>query len=185
MSISRPLVAFALILGSAGCAPTEVRPRPDSTPHSSAGGPSTKGGVELEVDVPATAFEKDGKVTISVWNPKQLALLESSSDCSVSSDRSGKEETHCPNGETYEKPSPEVFEVKASELASTIHLHASSLGVGDRYRVSIGGRANDGCNQTGGEQSGEAAATITVRDLQLATTDMACVPAKGREVPES
>lgn len=185
---SNTVALVALSVGLAACAGQET-PRPDVAPDSTdrgvgcrmppagdAGHKTASGRVKLEVEIPQSFFLKGQDVSVTVWNEAQMALREKSGSCSVSMDRSGKETTTCPPGITYVKPTPETFKVAYSELGSKVVLDVSSLAVGERFDVNIGGAASDGCNHTGAGSRGVAAQKIQLADLSYATTEMYCEP---------
>ena len=158
---SHTLRASLLALGSlAACA---------STPAPAPGVAATA--VHVSLTVAADAFAPDSEIRVTIWNEAQLALRARAGGCVVSFD--GKTETMtCPPGVTS---TPEQFTFKASDLAQPLQLDAASLRPGERYEISIGGRASDGCNHTGGTTRGVVAGdTIAVAHIGLATTEKAC-----------
>lgn len=173
----------SLSLGLAACAGQETPPRDitaeppsavDTAAEQTPGAP-VAARVKLEVEIPKAHFLKDTDVTVTVWNARELALRERSGSCTVSMDRSGTETTTCPPGVTYTKPAPETFKVAYSELGSKVVLDVTSLAIGERYEVSIGGAASDGCNHTGAGSHGVAEEKIEIGELSYASTEMACI----------
>lgn len=157
------LASLVAITSLAGCASTPA-PAPKVTAAP----------VHVTITVAADAFASDSEVRVAVWNEAQLAARARSGACVVGYD--GKTETiSCPPGVTYTPSTPEELTFKAGDLAHPLQFDAASLRAGEHYEISIGGRASDGCNHTGGSTVGVAGDTIAIADLVLATTDMACV----------
>ncbi|MCE9571812.1 MAG: hypothetical protein K8W52_01520 [Deltaproteobacteria bacterium] len=131
--------------------------------------------VHVTIAVAADAFAADSEIRVAVWNEAQLALRAHAGECVVSFD--GKTQTTiCPPGVTYTPATPEEFTFKAADLAHPLRFEAASIKPGERYEISIGGRASDQCNHTGGSTRGVVAGdTIAIANLALATTDMACI----------
>ncbi|MFO0619068.1 MAG: hypothetical protein U0414_41145 [Polyangiaceae bacterium] len=183
--LSKAVALVALTVGLAACATVETpRADPPARAGDSAlppaapiepGAPSPESRVKLEVEIPKSYFLKDQDVTVTIWNARELALRERFSRCYVSFDRSGKETMTCPPGVVYEEPKPETFKVTYAELGSSVILDVKSLALGERYDVSIGGSASDGCNHTAAGAQGVAVQKIVLRDLSFSTTEMACV----------
>lgn len=178
------LALSVLSFGAAACAGQET-PRPDISADSEGDGArpvdhaghkakAGSGGVKLEVEIPPSYFLKGQDVSVTVWNEAQMALRERLGSCSVSMDASGKETTTCPPGITFVMPTPETFKVAYSELGSKVVLDVTSLAIGERFDVNIGGAAADGCNHTGAGSRGVAAQKIQLTDLSYATTEMYC-----------
>ena len=166
------IVAPVLASGLVGC----DQPHAPAAADPKAATPTAKTPVHVVIDLPRASFA-DGDVTISVWSQAELARRDRMSGCVVSWD--GKtEQTICPAGVTFEASKPETFTFSAAELAHPVAFDATTIALGERYEISIGGRASDGCNSIGGDARGVlSSTTLALKDLQLAQTDMACVPA--------
>lgn len=133
------------------------------------------GGVKVEIDVPRGMFRQGKDVVVNVWNEKQMRILESNAGCVASMDASGTEKILCPQGVTYEKPTPETFTLAYDALASKVVLDVKSVAVGERYDIGIGGTAADGCNNTAAGVHGVATPTIELNNVSFHSTLLACV----------
>ena len=162
--MARSLAALALILAplATGCA----------APGASAA-VATKP-VQFRVALPATEFAP-GDVQVSVWSAAELDREARSAGCVVGWD--GAHETvSCPPGVRYERAAPEQFTFTTAQLAAGVVVAATSVHPGERYQLSIGGRAADGCNHAVAEARGVAdGGEVTLAGLSVMTTEMACV----------
>ena len=142
------------------------------TPPGASGGQ----GVTFSVEVDAKAFSDQRPLKVQVWDAEQLAIQAQTGNCTVSFDaRTGQETVSCPPGVTYRKATPEEFTVTRAQLAKGLTVHSTTVKVGQRYRVSVGGLAADNCNTAGASAEGVASApVVALKDLQVAQTMMAC-----------
>jgi hypothetical protein len=162
------LVAIGAMLVASGC----------GTILNTQGSPHEGGGqaVTFNITADAEAFSDRQPITVSVWDAEQLAIAESTANCSVSMSAGGQESVSCPPGVTYRKATPETFSFTRAELAKGLTVVSRTVTVGERYRVAVGGKASDNCNSAGANAEGVAAgATTRLANLGVAQTMMACV----------
>jgi hypothetical protein len=136
--------ALATTLLLVGCTPVGVAgtPLPNGVLGTATGKPVT-----FKLNVDANAFSNKRQITVSIYDAEQLAIMETSGNCSVSHDvATGQDTTTCPPGVTYRKPEPEIVITDKAELAKGLTLVSKSVTVGERYRVSVSGMATDDCN---------------------------------------
>jgi hypothetical protein len=144
--------------------------------QSTVPGGMAAGFVTFKATAPADAFSDREPLTVTIWDSEQLAIAESTANCTASSSGDGQTQISCPPGVTYRKPTPETQTVTRAQLAQGLTIASKTVAVGERYRFSIGGKAADDCNSAGATAEGTArAAEVTLSDLQVAQTLMACV----------
>lgn len=131
--------------------------------------------VRFAMSLDARAFLPGSTVDVEVWNAAALAARAHSGDCMIGHSAAG-EEIICPPGVTYQPPpEPERIRFTVDELAHGFAIAALSIGRGEAYEISIGGRAADGCNHAGANARGVADRDeITLTDLDVYSTTMAC-----------
>lgn len=187
LNIASTVSVLSLALGLAACAGqdtpiSDVHAELVDTDEQASPEPAERdvarqasGGVKVEITVPRGMFRQGKDVNVSVWNEKQMALLERNAGCVASMDASGVEKILCPTGVTYEKPTPESFTLTYDELASKVVLDLKSVAVGERYDIGIGGTAADGCNHTAAGVRGVATPMIELKDVSFSSTMLACL----------
>jgi hypothetical protein len=170
-SLLRPAVVLAAgVLVAQGCG------APGATPNGTANVPGSGTPVTFAITAPASAFSDREPITVSVWDSAQLAIAEQTAGCTVSKGVNGQETVNCPAGVTYRKPTPETRQITRAELAAGVSFASQTVTVGERYRVTLGGKAADDCNTAGAFVEGVAnAATTRLENLDVAQTLMACV----------
>lgn len=167
LSSSAILTALVLSTTTFGCARSPV---PAAT-----GQP-----VRFALTVDATGFASGAEIAVDVWNRASLAARERQSSCVASSDGTGTR-VECPPGvDPAATVTPERFTFTADELASGFTIAALSLKLGEPFEISIAGPASDGCNHAMASARGTVTSLdMTLAELALAQTTMACAPAAG------
>ena len=160
----RPLAAVALAALAASACTDHLAPAAHATTP-----------VRFALSVDARAFLPGSTVEVAVWNQAALAARERSGDCIIGHSAEG-EQIVCPPGVRYvPPPEPERFSFTVDELAHGFAIAALSIGRGEAYEISIGGRASDGCNHAGATARGVADRDeIALADLDVFSTTMAC-----------
>lgn len=163
---------FALLLPLllAACSSAGLPTGPSPTPAGPAGP------VSFTVKASSQAFSDKQPIKLMVWDAEQLAIADKTANCSVSMSADGKESTSCPPGVTYQKPTPEELTITKAQLDAGFKFTSKTVTTGERYRVSVGGRASDDCNSAGGSQEGVAGSADLILEIKdIAQTMMACV----------
>jgi hypothetical protein len=134
-------------------------------------------GVTFSVPVPRAAFSLKGTLQVLVWNAEQLAALSQQDECVIAHDaQSGTDTALCPEGVQYREITPEKFAFPIQAIGSNIQLTSQAVKVGEKYRIALRGLSKDECNSTSAAAEGTATtSTITLGELDWATTEMACV----------
>ena len=160
----------------AGCTVNVV----GTTSTGTGGSTASNTPVTFSVAVDPNAFSDKRQINVTIWDAEQLALADASAGCSVSHDAAtGKDTTTCPPGVTYKPATPETIATTKEELAKGLTVTSKSVTVGERYRVSVSGMASDDCNTASATAEGTAsAAAVKLSGLQVAQTEMACVPTR-------
>ena len=132
--------------------------------------------VTFTVTARADAFSDREPVVIRVYDADQLAIAEQTANCNISKDvATGEEKVSCPPGVTYRPTTPEETSVPREQLAQGVVIASKTVVVGERYRVTLGGKAADNCNSAGAMTEGVAGGpTIAVKDLAIAQTLIGC-----------
>lgn len=132
--------------------------------------------VTFTVTTRAEAFSDRQPITLRVYDAEQLAIAEQTSGCVVSKDvATGEEKTSCPPGVTYRPTRPEEMQVSRAQLAQGVVFKSTTVMVGERYRLTVGGMAADNCNSAGATAEGVAAApTVELKNLDVAQTLIGC-----------
>jgi hypothetical protein len=133
--------------------------------------------VTFNVPVPVEAFSPQAALQVSVWNARQLEQLRRQAECVVSHDvQTGNESVHCPDGVQYQAITPEQFVFPLQGIKQSISVTSQTVKVGEPYQIALRGLSSDDCNSTSATAEGTAAAsTITLGNLEWATTDLACI----------
>jgi hypothetical protein len=149
------------------------------TPSGPATAANAGKAVTFTVSVDAKAFSDKSPITVRIWDETQRQIQDETSQCSVSMDMaSGKETISCPAGVTYRKATPEEFQITKADLAKGLTIVSTSVTVGERYMRSVTGKAADDCNTASASSTGTATGTtMTLANLEVASTLMACIPA--------
>ncbi len=134
-------------------------------------------GVTFFVPVPTEAFSPKTALQVSVWNAQQLKTLDQQAECAVSHDvQTGAESIHCPEGVTYQVVTPEGFVFPIQAIKQSVRLTSQTVKMGEKYQIVLRGLSSDGCNSTSATVEGTATtSSITLGELDWATTEMACV----------
>ncbi|MFP5501922.1 MAG: hypothetical protein ACLGIN_05485 [Candidatus Sericytochromatia bacterium] len=171
----RMSVAAGLLLGLSACQqPILVDPTDGATIKSSG---AAAGPVTFEVQLDTAAFSEREPIRVSLWDEAQLAISERTADCGVSYDvSSGQEKVTCPPGVAYEKATPEEWTFTRAELASGLTVTSKTVMVGERFRLSVRGKAKDDCNTAAGSVEGlTSGARVAIKDMSLGVTEMGCL----------
>lgn len=139
-------------------------------------GPVSPQPVTFTVTARADAFSDREPVTVRIYDAEQLAIAEATQGCTVSYDTTtGQERVNCPPGVTYRRSTPEEFSFTRAELASGLVVPSKTVTTGERYRITLTGKAADNCNSAGANTEGQAASpTIEWKNPDIAQTLMAC-----------
>jgi hypothetical protein len=134
-------------------------------------------GVIFSVPVPREAFILKGTLQVFVWGAEQLAALDRQGECVIAHDaQSGTDTVLCPEGVQYQEITPEKFAFPIQAIGQNIQLTSQTVKVGEKYRIVLRGLSKDDCNSTSAAAEGTAStSTITLGELDWATTEMACV----------
>ena len=134
-------------------------------------------GVTFIVPVPTEAFSPKTALQVSIWNAQQLKTLDQQAECAISHDvQTGAESIHCPDGVTYQEITPEGFVFPIQAIKQSVRLTSQAVKMGEKYQIVLRGLSSDGCNSTSAMAEGTATtSTITLGELDWATTEMACV----------
>lgn len=163
LSTATILSALVLTTTTFGCARA---PTPAATGHA----------VRFAIDLDARAFAAGTQITVDVWNQAALELRDRHSDCPAIRNLHGTT-AHCVDG-IVKLPDPERFLFTTDELSRGFTIAALSVRLGERYEIAINGAAHDGCNHATASARGTVTRLdMTLADLALAQTTMACRPA--------
>jgi len=160
------IIAALVSFGVAACAGSAT-----STPKEPN---ATNKQVSFTVKASQSAFLPGSEVTVTIMNAEQMALQKAQAGCTVSKSSDGTEATTCPDGKVPKPVKREVFKFPYSALSAPIQIKSETVVVGQAYSISIGGKAADNCNSSGGSAKGTAATAETVVEPEIATTSMAC-----------
>ena len=133
--------------------------------------------VTFNVSVPVEAFNPQAALQVSIWNARQLEQLARQAECVVSHDvQTGHESVHCPDGVQYQAIMPEQFVFPLQGIKQSITVTSQTVKVGEPYQIALQGLSSDDCNSTSATAEGTAtASTITLGNMEWATTDLACI----------
>jgi hypothetical protein len=112
---------------------------------------SLEKGVRFIIPIPVDMFSKDATISIRIFNIEQIERGQANIDnkCSHSFDMLDQVEVKsCPEGIKYLEVKPEKFQFPISTIDESIEVLSKTVKVGERYRLSVNGRANDNCNTT-------------------------------------
>lgn len=130
--------------------------------------------VTFTLGVHQDAFLAGQPVTVTILDSEQLRRAEENADCVTWRDASGETGTTCRDGAPPLEIAPETFTIDHADLGRPITIRSSTVAPGERYQISVGGTAVDGCNTAGGSQEGRATRAVSA-DLELWATEMACL----------
>jgi hypothetical protein len=174
MRLGTVSLAGALLVACSTGFPSGITPGASPQPATAAiaGKPVT-----FTVTVDPKAFSDKTPVTVTIWDEAQRQSMDETNSCVVSYDPQTRQETtSCPPGITYRKATPETFQMTKADLAKPLVLASKTVTVGERYRLSVSGKAADDCNAASASTEAVAATeTVTIANLPVAQTMMACV----------
>lgn len=168
-------MAAGLWLSLSACQqPVLVDPTRGATIKSSG---DAAGAVTFQVQLDTAVFSEQEPIRVSLWDEAQLAILDQTADCSVSYDVStGQEKTTCPPGVVYQQATPEEWTFTRAELAGGLTVTSKTVMVGERFRLNVRGKAKDDCNTASGSVQGlTSGASVAIKDMSLAVTEMGCL----------
>lgn len=112
---------------------------------------SLEKGVRFIIPIPVELFSKDATISVRIFNTEQIERGQANKEnkCSHSFDMVNQVAIKsCPEGIKYLEVIPEEFQFPIATIDESIVVLSKTVKVGERYNLSVGGRAKDNCNRT-------------------------------------
>jgi hypothetical protein len=133
--------------------------------------------VTFNIPISTQYFSPTASIEVNLWNQAQLSTQEKQANCVIAHDVQIQADTvRCPVGIEYQPITPEKISVPVQTIQSSITITSTTVRVGEKYRIRIGGRSKDDCNSTSAFYEEVATSShISLTQLSWLTTEMGCV----------